>query len=146
MEITETTALIRLGVSLLLGGAIGLERQLNRHPAGMRTFMLICVGCTMATLASIYIGQANLGVKGADSSRIAAQAISAIGFIGAGLIMKSSEGVTGLTTAATCFVTAAIGIAVGVGMIWTASALTVAIVLILLSTAILSKFQDKNKK
>lgn len=143
MEITETTALIRIGVSLILGGAIGLERQLNRHPAGMRTFMLICLGCTMATLASVYIGEANIGAKGADAGRIAAQAISAIGFIGAGLIMKSNEGVTGLTTAATCFVTASIGIAVGVGMIWTSCALTALVVIILLSTSIVNKNQKR---
>lgn len=145
MEITETVALARLGVSLLLGGAIGLERQINKHPAGMRTFMLICLGCTMATLASIYICQSNMTLKSGDPGRIAAQALAGIGFIGAGLIMKSNEGVIGLTTAATCFVTAAIGIAIGVGMIWTSCALTAVIIIILASSSIVNKKNGKDR-
>ncbi|MBR5072475.1 MAG: MgtC/SapB family protein, partial [Bacteroidales bacterium] len=72
MEITETLALTRLGVSLLLGGAIGLERMVHKHPAGMRTFMLICIGSTLATLASIYICQTNTDLINGDPGRIAA--------------------------------------------------------------------------
>ncbi|MBR5054492.1 MAG: MgtC/SapB family protein [Bacteroidales bacterium] len=133
MEITETLALTRLGVSLLLGGAIGLERMVHKHPAGMRTFMLICIGSTLATLASIYICQTNTDLINGDPGRIAAQILTGIGFIGAGLIIKTGDGVQGITTASCIFVTAAIGIAVGVGMLFTASAVT-AIVLIILTS------------
>lgn len=133
MEITETLALTRLGVSILLGGAIGLERMIHKHPAGMRTFMLICVGSTLATLASIYICQTNLGLHNGDPGRIAAQILTGIGFIGAGLIIKTADGVSGITTASCIFVTAVIGIAVGVGMLLTAAVVTAVVLIILAS-------------
>ena len=140
MEITETLSLTRLGVSLLLGGAIGLERMIHKHPAGMRTFMLICIGSTLATLASIYICQTNIDLHNGDPGRIAAQILTGIGFIGAGLILKTGDGVQGITTASCIFVTAAIGIAVGVGMILTAAAVA-AVVLIILSSSYYFKKQ-----
>jgi putative Mg2+ transporter-C (MgtC) family protein len=140
MEITETLSLTRLGVSLLLGGAIGLERMIHKHPAGMRTFMLICIGSTLATLASIYICQTNIDLHNGDPGRIAAQILTGIGFICAGLILKTGDGVQGITTASCIFVTAAIGIAVGVGMILTAAAVT-AVVLIILSSSYYFKKQ-----
>ena len=140
MEITETLSLTRLGVSLLLGGAIGLERMIHKHPAGMRTFMLICIGSTLATLASIYICQTNIDLHNGNPGRIAAQILTGIGFIGAGLILKTGDGVQGITTASCIFVTAAIGIAVGVGMILTAAAVT-AVVLIILSSSYYFKKQ-----
>lgn len=139
MEITETLALIRLAVSLLLGGAIGLERMVHKHPAGMRTFMLICIGSTLATLASIYICQTNMGLHNGDPGRIAAQILTGIGFIGAGLIIKTNDGVSGITTASSIFVTAAIGIAAGVGMLLTASLVTVVVLVILSSNYYLRK-------
>lgn len=141
MEITETLALTRLGVSLLLGGAIGLERMVHKHPAGMRTFMLICIGSTLATLASIYICQTNTDLINGDPGRIAAQILTGIGFIGAGLIIKTGDGVQGITTASCIFVTAAIGIAVGVGMLLTAAAVTV-VTLIVLSSGYYRKKQN----
>ncbi len=139
MEITETLALTRLAVSLLLGGAIGLERMVHKHPAGMRTFMLICIGSTLATLASIYICQTNIGLHNGDPGRIAAQILTGIGFIGAGLIIKTNDGVSGITTASSIFVTAAIGIAAGVGMLLTASLVTVVVLVILSSNYYLRK-------
>ena len=133
MEITETLALTRIGVSLLLGGLIGLERMIHKHPAGMRTFMLICIGSTLATLASIYICQTNPDLHNGDPGRIAAQILTGIGFIGAGLIIKTNDGVQGITTASCIFVTAVIGVAVGVGMLLTASLVTLAVLFILSS-------------
>ena len=133
MEITETLALIRIGVSVLLGGLIGLERMVHKHPAGMRTFMLICIGATLATLASIYICQTNTDLHNGDPGRIAAQILTGIGFIGAGLIIKTNDGVQGITTASCIFVTAVIGVAVGVGMLLTASLVTLAVLVILSS-------------
>lgn len=134
MEITLETALLRLVVSLLLGGAIGVERLLGKHPAGFRTFMLICLGSTLATLASIYLCQTNMDLHNGDPGRIAAQVLTGIGFIGAGLIIKNQDGISGLTTATCIFVTAAIGIAVGVGLIVPAVIATVFVLLVLLTS------------
>lgn len=132
--ITETTALIRIGLSLLFGGLIGMERKKHNHPAGSRTFMLICMGATLATLASIYICQTNPDLHNGDPGRIAAQILTGIGFLGAGLIIKGNDGVSGLTTAACIFMTAVIGVAVGVGMLLVASVVTLVVLLILWST------------
>lgn len=132
MEITETTALVRLGVSLLLGAAIGLEREMHHHSAGLRTFTLISLGSTLAMLVSIYVCQTNMELHNGDPGRIAAQVLTGIGFIGAGLIIKNQEGVTGLTTAACIFIVACIGLAVGAGMILTAVVVTAVVVLVLI--------------
>lgn len=137
MEITETTALIRLGISLVLGAVIGIEREWNNHPAGLRTFTLVCLGSTLAMIVSIYICQTNLNLLNGDPGRIAAQVLTGIGFIGAGLILKHDDGISGLTTAACIFVTAIIGLAVGAGLIYTGIIVTVAVVIILISSPLL---------
>lgn len=142
MEITLTTALIRLGVSLLLGGAIGIERLIHNHPAGVRTFMLICLGSTLATLASIYICQDNMGLHNGDPGRIAAQILTGVGFIGAGLIIKNDDRVSGITTASCIFVTAVIGVSVGVGLLIPSAVATVAVLMILIS----SSYTKRGKK
>lgn len=144
--ITETVALTRLAVSFLLGGLIGIERYVHKHPAGVRTFMLICLGSTLATLASIWICQTNLNLINGDPGRIAAQVLTGIGFIGAGLILKNNNDISGLTTAAGIFVTAAIGIAVGVGMLLTATVVTVVVVVILFSSFLFHNSERKNKQ
>lgn len=146
MVISETTALIRLGVGLLLGAAIGAEREFHKHPAGARTYMLICLGSTLATLVSIYICQTNTDLLNGDPGRIAAQILTGIGFIGAGLILKTGSGVSGITTAASIFATAVIGMAVGVGMIKTAALVTAAVVAILWSVSLVGKSAKKNKE
>lgn len=134
MEITETTALIRLGISLLLGAGIGVERELHNHPAGLRTFTLVCLGSCLAMIISIFICQQNMDLHNGDPGRIAAQVLTGIGFIGAGLILKHEDGISGLTTAACIFITAIIGLAVGSGMILTGVVVTIAVVIILLSS------------
>ena len=131
--ITELTAVARIGVSLLLGGVIGWERNKHKHPAGSRTFMLICMAATLATIASIYICQTNPDLKNGDPGRIAAQILTGIGFLGAGLIIKTQDGVSGLTTAACIFMAAVIGVAVGVGLLLIASIVTLVSVIILWS-------------
>lgn len=131
MEITITTALIRLGVSLVLGLLIGLERQLHKHAAGLRTFTLICVGSALAMLTSIYVCQTNTNLLNGDPGRIAAQVITGIGFIGAGLIIKNADGISGLTTAACIFITSVIGLATGAGMLLLAAVVTVVVELLL---------------
>ena len=146
MEITETTALIRLGVSLLLGAAIGLEREYHRHPAGLRTFTLITVSSTMAMLVSIYICEQHPHLLNGDPGRIAAQVLTGIGFIGAGLILKHADGVTGLTTAACIFSAACIGLAVGAGMIlMPAGIIAGGVFLILLALLLIVMIGSRNK-
>lgn len=111
---------LRLFVALVLGGAIGLEREYRSKDAGFRTHFLVALGAALFTLISQYgFGD---GVK--DSSRVAAQVVSGIGFLGAGLIVFQKNVVRGLTTAAGLWVTAAIGMACGVGMFATAAAVT----------------------
>ena len=106
----------RLILAALLGGAIGLEREVKHKPAGLRTNLFICVGAAMFTLLSDRLAAS----YGGDHTRIAAQIIPGIGFIGAGSILHSRGSVTGLTTAATLFVVASIGMAVGGGLYVTA--------------------------
>lgn len=144
MEITASVALTRLGISLLLGVCIGIERQLHKHAAGLRTFTLICLGSTLAMLVSIYICQTNTELHNGDPGRIAAQVLTGIGFIGAGLIIKTLDGVTGLTTAASIFMTAVIGLAIGCGMILVGAVAT-ALTLILLLSANFVRFRKRKR-
>lgn len=145
MEITETVALTRLGISLLLGASIGIERQIHRHAAGLRTFTLICLGSTLAMIISIYICQSNLNLINGDPGRIAAQVLTGIGFIGAGLILKNDDGISGLTTAACIFMTAVIGLSVGAGMILVGVVSTAVVIIVLISSNFL-RIEKKNKK
>jgi len=109
--------LLRLMLAALLGGAIGLEREFKHRPAGLRTNLFICVGAAMYTLLSDAIAVRFLG----DHTRIAAQIIPGIGFIGAGSILHNRDNlVTGITSAATLFVVASVGMAVGGGLYLTA--------------------------
>ncbi len=119
--------IIRLVVAGILGGAIGLERESKRKPAGLRTTMFICFGSALFTILSERLA----GSFGGDHTRIAAQIIPGIGFIGAGSILHSRGSVTGLTTAATLFVVAAIGMAVGGGFYLPAMFATAVILLAL---------------
>lgn len=144
MEITASVALTRLGISLLLGVCIGIERQLHKHAAGLRTFTLICLGSTLAMLVSIYICQTNTELHNGDPGRIAAQVLTGIGFIGAGLIIKTLDGVTGLTTAASIFMTAVIGLAIGCGMILVGAVAT-ALTLIVLVSANFVRFRKRKR-
>lgn len=141
--LTENIAITRILISALLGAIIGIERYLHKHPAGVRTFMLICIASTLATLASIWICQTNLNLINGDPGRIAAQVVTGIGFIGAGLIIKNKYDVSGLTTAASIFCTSIIGIAVGVGLILVSVVVTVIVTLVLASSFI---FHDGNSR
>lgn len=133
--ISLTSALIRLGVALALGLCIGTERQLHKHTAGVRTFALICLGSALAMIVSIYICQTNTNLLNGDPGRIAAQVLTGIGFIGAGLILKHGEGVSGLTTAACVFITSIIGLAAGAGLMLVATIITIIVILLLASSA-----------
>ena len=100
---------------MVLGGAIGLEREIAGKPAGLRTNILICMGAALLTDVSIGIVTTAEGTRIGDPSRLAAQIVTGIGFLGAGSIMQARGTITGLTTAATIWVVAAIGITVGAG-------------------------------
>jgi putative Mg2+ transporter-C (MgtC) family protein len=102
----------RLALAVLLGGIVGVERELSGKPAGLRTNILICLGSALLMDLSITIGIVD-GERVGDPARIAAQVVSGIGFLGAGTIMQARGEVVGLTTAATIWVVAAIGLAVG---------------------------------
>jgi putative Mg2+ transporter-C (MgtC) family protein len=111
--------LLRLLVAALLGGAIGMERELRERQAGLRTHLVVCVGSALFTLVSAY-GFHEFLVSGGslvrtDPTRIAAQIVSGIGFLGAGAIIRQGLSVKGLTTAATLWLVAAIGMASGAG-------------------------------
>jgi putative Mg2+ transporter-C (MgtC) family protein len=121
-------SLLRLTVAAILGGAIGLEREIKHRPAGLRTNLFICVGAAMYTLLSDSLAVEHLG----DHTRIAAQIIPGIGFIGAGSILHNrGDLVTGITSAATLFVVASVGMAVGGGLYLTALFATALILLCL---------------
>jgi putative Mg2+ transporter-C (MgtC) family protein len=120
--------LFKFFLAIVFGGLIGLERELKGKPAGFRTNILICLGSTLYMILSMKIA--------GDPGRIAAQVVTGIGFIGAGTIIQARGTITGLTTAATIFVVASIGLAIGSNQIILATIFTalVLIVLTLLST------------
>ncbi|MBU5688513.1 MAG: MgtC/SapB family protein [Candidatus Aenigmarchaeota archaeon] len=111
---SEFMFIIKLLLSAFLGGVIGYEREKTHRPAGLRTHMIVCVSACLASLIGIYSFEDN------DPFRISANIITGIGFIGAGTIIANSANVKGVTTAATIFSVACIGIAVSVGFYITA--------------------------
>ncbi|MDD5431789.1 MAG: MgtC/SapB family protein [Candidatus Omnitrophica bacterium] len=113
--LSDYQIILRLLLSVFLGGLIGLERQFKRRNAGLRTHILVTMGSCLIMLTSLYVF--DIYKDKADPSRIAAGVITGIGFLGAGTIMRDTEGVRGLTTAASLWVASAIGLAVGVGFI-----------------------------
>jgi putative Mg2+ transporter-C (MgtC) family protein len=121
--------IVRCGVAALCGGLIGLERELKGKPAGLRTNMLICVGAAIYMLVGLMLVHGE--GESTDPSRIAAQVVTGIGFLGAGCIIQQGAQVTGLTSAATIWVVAAIGIVAGAGFPITAFIATTMVVLTL---------------
>jgi putative Mg2+ transporter-C (MgtC) family protein len=127
--------LVRLVLAAILAGAIGIERELREQEAGLRTHMLVCVGATMFMLVGVYgwtgleLGN-DIGVV-VDPARVASYVVSGIGFLGAGAIIRHGINVRGLTTAASLWVVAAIGVGVGAGL-YAFSLATTALVLLAL--------------
>ena len=116
LEVTLPNSIFRLTLSMLLGMIIGAERKRKGQIAGIRTFALISMGACLAMLLSIYVPQVYLGLKNGDPGRIAAQVITGIGFLGGGAMIQMKGSVRGLTTAAGIWMTAIIGMAIGMGM------------------------------
>jgi putative Mg2+ transporter-C (MgtC) family protein len=125
-------SLLRLALAAALGGLIGIERELREREAGLRTHLLVALGSALFTIVSAYGFHAFLtsgqSVIRADPTRIAAQIVTGIGFLGAGAIIRQGLSVRGLTTAATLWVVAAIGLAAGAGY-YSAAVITTALVL-----------------
>jgi putative Mg2+ transporter-C (MgtC) family protein len=127
-------ALLRLGVALLLGLLVGIERERkNTHPAGMRTLALVSMGSALFTILSAhgFAALTGAGYGPVDPTRIAAQIVSGIGFIGAGTILLQRNAVRGLTTAAAIWLTAAVGMACGAGLLAEAATATVFALIVL---------------
>lgn len=114
-------------MAFICGGLIGLERELKHKPAGLRTNMLICLGATLYTMVGILIHQSVEPGMPQDSARVVAQIVSGVGFLGGGMIIQSGGAVSGLTSAATIWVVAAIGICIGLGFPITAFIFTVTV-------------------
>jgi putative Mg2+ transporter-C (MgtC) family protein len=139
-HINEWEMTLRILVALVIGGLIGLEREWGDHAAGFRTHILVCLGSALIMLLSIYgfsafIGQPHVN---ADPARLAAQVISGIGFLGAGTILRNGTSISGLTTAASLWVVAALGLAVGAGFYYGALLTTL---LVLISLFVLNKLE-----
>jgi putative Mg2+ transporter-C (MgtC) family protein len=132
-------ALLRLALAAALGGAIGLEREYHRKPAGLRTNMLIALGSALFSILSV-----ELGAGAGSPDRIAAQVVTGIGFLGAGAILRSGENVHGLTTAATIWVNAAIGMAAGLGSyVVAAVAATLTLIVLVILPSIERRFEER---
>jgi putative Mg2+ transporter-C (MgtC) family protein len=147
MIIPNTEIIIRLLIAALLGSIVGFERERTAQSAGLRTHMLVCVGSCLVIIVSAFgfsdaLTMPNIQL---DPSRMAAQVVSGIGFLGAGAILLRGEVVRGLTTAASVWTVAAIGLAVGGGLYIPAAAATV-IVLIILTLVKLLEERYKDKK
>ncbi|WP_028609121.1 MgtC/SapB family protein [Paenibacillus harenae] len=141
-QIGLTEMALRLLMALGLGGLIGLERELGGHSAGFRTHILVCLGSAVIVLLSIY-GFADFASEPnvrLDPARLAAQVISGVGFLGAGTIMRNGFGVSGLTTAASLWVSAAIGLAAGAGFYVGA---VIATLLVVISLFALNKLEKR---
>ncbi len=132
IHITTDVAITRIVVSLIIGSLVGIERKQKGQMAGLRTFSLISMGACIAMLLSIYVCQQTEGPLRGDPSRIAAQVLSGIGFLGAGAIIQMKGSVRGLTTAAGIWIIATIGMAVGCGL-YLLSFVATALVLIVLT-------------
>lgn len=131
--ITWQEIVFRLLLAAFISGIIGIEREISNRPAGFRTHMLVTLGATLIMLISVDV------FADSDPGRLAAQVVSGIGFLGAGTIMRTGNNIVGLTTAASLWVCAGIGLAIGAGYYVGAIATTVIILIILMSTGLLER-------
>jgi putative Mg2+ transporter-C (MgtC) family protein len=137
-SINEWSVIVRMLLAIVLGGMIGLERGANRHQAGLRTHILVCVGATIVMMTNQFIVETFDTVS--DPARLGAQVITGVGFLGAGLIMVTSRNkVKGLTTAAGLWACACLGLAIGIGFY--SGAITAAVI-VLIVLGLLPRFED----
>ncbi|HLY75501.1 MAG TPA: MgtC/SapB family protein [Planctomycetota bacterium] len=131
----------KLSLAAMLGGLVGLEREMHHQTAGLRTHMIVAVGACLVMLTSLHM--ADMSPTKADPGRLAAQVVAGVGFLGAGAIMRSGLSIRGLTTAACLWTVAAVGLAVGCGF-WKAASM--ATVLVLLATYFFQKVENRISK
>lgn len=138
--ISQTEIIFRLVLAMMFGGFIGLERESHKRPAGFRTHILVCVGSALVMMISQYAFVNFARTTEYDPGRIAAQVVSGIGFLGAGTILREGPTIKGLTTAASLWVVAGIGLAVGTGF-YLAGAVTTGLVVVVL--IVLDRFERR---
>ncbi len=139
--ITEMDIVIRLGVAFILGAVIGFEREYDNQPAGLRTNIILVMGSALAMIISVSLAHRYTPVGGiGDPARLAAQVVSGVGFLGAGAILHAGANIRGLTTAATIWTMAVVGLAVGAGYFLAAAIVTVALFIVL---SVLEKFEHR---
>jgi len=138
VDILKLELMLQLGLAALLGGAIGLERELGGKPAGLRTNILICIGSVLYTHLSIAMAGSNV-----DPTRVAGQIVTGVGFIGAGTILHARGAVVGLTSAATIWVVAAIGVALGSGFYLEGVGTTVVVLAVLAGLGRMEKLVER---
>jgi putative Mg2+ transporter-C (MgtC) family protein len=141
-DVTFETAAIRLALSFIAGGLIGLEREMTRQTAGLRTHILVSVGATLIMLVSAFgfadiLGKDNVVL---DPSRVAAQVVSGIGFLGAAAVLRLGNNIKGITTAASIWAAAAVGLAIGAGLFLPAA---IAVGLILVALVLLEALEHR---
>lgn len=123
----------RMALAAVLGGLLGLERELRGHPAGIRTMSLVTLGACLFTEVSVITGAGD---------RIAAQVVTGVGFLGAGVIFREGAGLKGITTAATVWASAAIGMALGRELYWTSVLGTALVLVVLWSRPVTRRFEE----
>lgn len=136
LDLSEGELLLRVGLAIVLGGAIGIEREIDAQAAGFRTHILLALGATLFGLISTagfapYVTAGNATNVSMDITRVASQVVVGIGFLGAGVIIRQGGSIRGVTTAASMWVTVAIGLALGIGYYWASISFTVAVLVTL---------------
>jgi putative Mg2+ transporter-C (MgtC) family protein len=131
LELDNPVLILRVLLAVALGGALGTEREIDAQPAGFRTHIVLCLGATLFGLISVHAFAPFESVRAdsnvqIDVTRVASQVVVGVGFLGGGAILKYGASIRGLTTAASMWVTAAVGLAIGVGYYWAAVAITIA--------------------
>ena len=137
---------IRLGIATLLGALIGLERERHGKEAGFRTYTIVCLGSALIMLVSTHIYEVYKHEADVDPSRIAAQVVSGIGFLGAGAIIRNPAGVKGITTAAGIWVASGIGLACGMGQFFPAIVSTLLVLVILMIFSRVDRWFEQKKQ
>lgn len=131
IELSNAQVVVRVLVAIALGGAIGIDREIDGQAAGFRTHVLVCVGAALFGMISVYafdpfVAARNETNVNIDITRVASNVVVGIGFLGGGAILKYGATARGLTTAASMWVTAAIGLAIGIGYLWAGVTVTIA--------------------
>jgi putative Mg2+ transporter-C (MgtC) family protein len=144
LHLGDGEMILRVVLAVVLGGAIGIEREINAQPAGFRTHVVLCLGAVLFGLISVhgYAGAVSHNITNVrvDVTRVASQVVVGVGFLGGGAILKEGGSVRGLTTAASLWVTAAIGLALGIGYYTPAVAVTVATLLSLVGLRVVRRW------